>query len=168
MDIGRQRPTRDLHQNPTAPSRHLQRLIYYVKLVALTCEDFVQTRMLRPIAIVAACFCSGAFATADEGPRHAPKLVHGTSGSSQPVVSPRSPVGGPRLKTSAARTPAADRDPYADPASPYKANRLSWSREPILNIPGQTTVLTRQILDDTNATSLRDALGSAAGVTIGR
>ncbi len=56
-----------------------------------------------------------------------------------------------------------------DPVTPYKTDRLSSSRgEPILNIPGQTTVLTRQVLDDMNATSLRDAMRSTAGVTIGR
>jgi outer membrane receptor for monomeric catechols len=56
-----------------------------------------------------------------------------------------------------------------DPAAPYKGDRLSSSRgETILNTPGQTTVLTRQTLDDMNATSLRDAMRSTAGVTIGR
>jgi outer membrane receptor for monomeric catechols len=56
-----------------------------------------------------------------------------------------------------------------DPVAPYKANRLSFSRgETILDTPGQTTVLTRQVLDDMNATSLRDAMRSTAGVTIGR
>jgi outer membrane receptor for monomeric catechols len=59
--------------------------------------------------------------------------------------------------------------PAADPAAPYKADRLSSSRgETTLNTPGQTTVLTRQVLDDMNATSLRDAMRSTAGVTIGR
>jgi outer membrane receptor for monomeric catechols len=59
--------------------------------------------------------------------------------------------------------------PATDPAAPYKADRLSSSRgETILNTPGQTTVLTRQVLDDMNATSLRDAMRSTAGVTIGR
>ncbi|MGY4622495.1 TonB-dependent receptor plug domain-containing protein [Bradyrhizobium sp. USDA 4486] len=58
--------------------------------------------------------------------------------------------------------------PANDPA-PYKADHLSSSRgETILNTPGQTTVLTRQVLDDMNATSLRDAMRSTAGVTIGR
>jgi outer membrane receptor for monomeric catechols len=56
-----------------------------------------------------------------------------------------------------------------DPAAPYKANRLSSSRgETILNTPGQTTVLTREVLDDMNARSLKDAMRSTAGVTIGR
>jgi outer membrane receptor for monomeric catechols len=59
--------------------------------------------------------------------------------------------------------------PYADPRAPYKANRLSSSyAEPIVNLPGQTTVLTREVLDDMRATSLRDALRSTAGVTVGR
>ena len=73
------------------------------------------------------------------------------------------------LKQHAARTRKADRDSYVDPAA-YKANRLSSPRasEPILNIPGQTTVLTREVLDDMKATSLKDALRSTAGVTVGR
>lgn len=59
--------------------------------------------------------------------------------------------------------------PATDPAVPYKADRLSSSRgETILNTPGQTTVLTRQVLDDKNARSLRDAMRSTAGVTVGR
>jgi len=59
--------------------------------------------------------------------------------------------------------------PTTDQASSYKADRLSSSRgETILNTPGQTTVLTREVLDDKNATSLKDAMRSTAGVTIGR
>ncbi|MBR0961694.1 TonB-dependent receptor plug domain-containing protein [Bradyrhizobium japonicum] len=59
--------------------------------------------------------------------------------------------------------------PATDPAAPYKADRLSSSRgEAILDTPGQTTVLTRQVLDDKKATSLQDAMRSTAGVTIGR
>jgi outer membrane receptor for monomeric catechols len=59
--------------------------------------------------------------------------------------------------------------PATDQASPYKADRLSSSRgETILNTPGQATVLTREILDDKHATSLKDAMRSTAGVTIGR
>jgi outer membrane receptor for monomeric catechols len=38
----------------------------------------------------------------------------------------------------------------------------------MLNIPRQVTILTREILDDKNATSLGDALGTTAGVTVGR
>ncbi len=65
---------------------------------------------------------------------------------------------------------AADRDSHAAPAAPHNADRLSTPRttQSPLNTPGQTTVLTRQILDDMNATSIRDALRSTAGVTVGR
>ena len=67
------------------------------------------------------------------------------------------------------RARAADRDPYTDPAAPYKANRLqSKPGVPRLDAPGQSTVLTRHVLDDMNATSVRDAMRSTAGVTVGR
>jgi outer membrane receptor for monomeric catechols len=121
---------------------------------------------LRTIIAVACC-CSGAFAVAGERPRHAPTSVHGLAVSSWSTGTSKAHLRASRWKANAPKL-AADRDPYADPAAPYKANRLSWSRQPILNIPGQTIVLTRQILDDTNATSLSKALGSAAGVTVGR
>ena len=122
-------------------------------------------KMLRMIAVAAVCFCDGAFAVAAGQPRHATASVQGSASYSQSVDTPRATR---RAKQNAVRTQAADRDPYADTAAPYKANRLSSSTEPILNIPGQTTVLTRQVLDDMNATSLRDALRSTAGMTIGR
>jgi outer membrane receptor for monomeric catechols len=57
---------------------------------------------------------------------------------------------------------------YTDQASSYKADRLSSRRPSELDTPGQTTVLTRETLDDMNATTLRDALRSTAGVTVGR
>jgi catecholate siderophore receptor len=63
----------------------------------------------------------------------------------------------------------ADRDPYADPVAPYKADRLSSSKftQPILNTPRSVTVLTKEVLEDKNATTLKDALRSTAGVTLG-
>jgi outer membrane receptor for monomeric catechols len=70
---------------------------------------------------------------------------------------------------------ASSEQPRHGPASVqrsaiHKANRLPTPQasEPVLNIPGQTTVLTREIMDDMNATSVRDALRSTAGVTVGR
>jgi catecholate siderophore receptor len=64
----------------------------------------------------------------------------------------------------------ADRDPYADPAAPYKVDRLQASGkfpEPLLNTPRTVTVLSRQVLDDKNATTLKQAVLSTAGVTLG-
>jgi catecholate siderophore receptor len=63
-----------------------------------------------------------------------------------------------------------DRDPYANPAAPYMAERLQASSkfpEPILNTPRSVTVLTREVLEDKNATNLKQALLSTAGVTLG-
>jgi outer membrane receptor for monomeric catechols len=124
-------------------------------------------KMLRMIAVAAVCFCDGAFAAAAGQPRHAPESVQGSAGSAQSMDMLKATR---RAKQGAVRTPAARRDPYADPAAPYKADRLSSPRaaEPILNIPGQTTVLTREVLDDMKATSVRDALRSTAGVTVRR
>jgi catecholate siderophore receptor len=66
-------------------------------------------------------------------------------------------------------TQLADGDPYADPAAPYKANRLASQRfsEPIVNLPRSVTVLTRQVIDDKNATSLKELARTTAGVTLG-
>jgi catecholate siderophore receptor len=65
---------------------------------------------------------------------------------------------------------APDQNPYADPAAPYKADRLQASRkfpEPILNTPKTVTVLTKELLEDKNATTLKQAVLSTAGVTLG-
>jgi catecholate siderophore receptor len=65
---------------------------------------------------------------------------------------------------------AADRDRYADPAAPYKGDRLQASGkfpEPLLNTPKTVTVLTREVLEDKNATTLKQAILSTAGVTLG-
>ncbi len=66
-----------------------------------------------------------------------------------------------------AHAPGAD--PYADPEAPYKADRLASSKftESILNTARTETVLTQEALDDKNATTLREALRSTAGVTLG-
>jgi outer membrane receptor for monomeric catechols len=124
-------------------------------------------KMLRMIAVAAVCCCDGAVAVAAGQPRHAPAFVQGPTTSSRSAETLKATR---RAKQNAVRTQAARRDVYVDPAAPYKANRLSTPRasEPILNVPGQTTVLTREVLDDMKATSLQDALRSTAGVTVGR
>jgi len=62
-----------------------------------------------------------------------------------------------------------DADPYADAAAPYKVNRVASGKfaEPILNIPKTITVLSKEVLQDKNATSLREVGRSTAGVTLG-
>jgi catecholate siderophore receptor len=62
-----------------------------------------------------------------------------------------------------------DRDPYADPQAPYKADRLASGKftEPLVNTPKTVTVLTKDVLEDKNATSLKEVGRTTAGVTIG-
>jgi catecholate siderophore receptor len=66
-------------------------------------------------------------------------------------------------------TGPADRNPYADAEAPYKADRLSGQRftEPLLNTPKTVTVLTKELLEDKNATTLREVARTTAGVTLG-
>ncbi len=64
----------------------------------------------------------------------------------------------------------ADRNPYADPAAPYKVDHLQASGkfpEPMLNTPKSVTVLSKEVLEDKNATTLKQAILSTAGVTLG-
>jgi len=127
-------------------------------------------KTLRMIAVAAVCLCGGTFAVAAGEPRHTSASVQGSASPARSTDTLAAPRRAPGLKQHAARTRKAGRDSYVDPAAPYKADRLSSPRatEPIPDIPGQTTVLTREVLDDMKATSLKDALRSTAGVTVGR
>jgi catecholate siderophore receptor len=65
---------------------------------------------------------------------------------------------------------SADRSPYADAAAPYKVDHLQSSGkfpEPLLNTPKSVTVLSKEVLEDKNATTLKQAILSTAGVTLG-
>ena len=65
---------------------------------------------------------------------------------------------------------APDRNPYADPAAPYKIDRLQASGkfpEPLLNTPKTVTVLSKEVLRDQNSTTLKSAVLNTAGVTLG-
>src|SRR3984957_996366 len=68
-----------------------------------------------------------------------------------------------------AKKQLAQQDPYADPAAPYKANRLESGKfsEPIANTPRSVTVLTQEVLRDKDATSLKEVGRPTPGVTLG-
>ena len=69
-----------------------------------------------------------------------------------------------------AGTLSADRNPYADAAAPYKVDHLQSSGkfpEPLLNTPKTVTVISKDVLADENATSLKQAVLNTAGVTLG-
>lgn len=132
-------------------------------LLALIWKNDMLARMLPAliVAVVAICLCDGVLAADGGRSRHAPGAWSRTANPGKAGL--RS--SGWKQKT--IRALAAD--PFADPATPYKANRLSSQpAQPILNIPSQTTVLTRQVLDDKNATTVGDALRTTPGVTVGR
>jgi catecholate siderophore receptor len=64
----------------------------------------------------------------------------------------------------------ADRDPYANPNAPYMATGVQASNkfpQPIANTPKSITVLTKEVLEDQKATTLKQALLNTAGVTLG-
>src|SRR6202789_845443 len=65
---------------------------------------------------------------------------------------------------------SADRNPYEDAAAPHKVDHLQASGkfpEPLLNTPKTVTVLSKELLEDKNATTLKQAVLSTAGVTLG-
>ena len=121
--------------------------------------------MLRMIAVAAVCFCDGVYAVA----RNAAPRAGVRSGIGE-LFAVRRAQGNQARKTKCHSAPGSRPRARCRRAAPYKANRLSLPRptEPISDIPGQTTVLTREILDDMKATSVRGALRSTAGVTVGR
>lgn len=103
--------------------------------------------------------------------------THATTGQrrSGPTTSSARATGGGATGAPSAAGPTvplfiqAERDPYADPAAPYRAVRVQSNKftQPIINTPRTITVLTREALDDKNATSLREVGRSTAGVTLG-
>jgi hypothetical protein len=117
--------------------------------------------------VMVAAFSSGVLATAGEQRRQAPASLQRLNAAPPRPREAIRPAG--HLKQNAARSSVGSRDRHAGPAASDQPDRLSWSRDrAILDVPGQTTVLTRQVLDDMNATTLKDALRSTAGVTVGR
>jgi catecholate siderophore receptor len=62
-----------------------------------------------------------------------------------------------------------DRNIYADPVAPYKVDRLSSPKlpEPLLNIPKMITVIPKEVIRDTGATTFRDLMRTQSGVTLG-
>src|SRR5581483_2945808 len=82
-----------------------------------------------------------------------------------------------RAQTTAAPVPfpnagqlSPDRNPYADPVAPYKVDHLQASGkfpEKLVDTPRSVTVLSKEVLEDKNATSLKTAILSTAGVTLG-
>ncbi len=60
-------------------------------------------------------------------------------------------------------------NPFADPAAPYKIDRSASGKltEPLLNTPKSVTVIPKELIDDTGATSFKDVMRTQPGVTLG-
>ena len=66
--------------------------------------------------------------------------------------------------------PSPDRNPYADPAAPYKVDHVQAGGkfpEKLVDTPKSITVLSKEVLEDKGATTLKQAILSTAGVTLG-
>lgn len=64
---------------------------------------------------------------------------------------------------------APDHNPYSEPGAPYKAKQSGDERraKPLAETPATISVLTRQQLQDTGRTDLRDILRAQPGITLG-
>jgi len=64
---------------------------------------------------------------------------------------------------------AADGNPYAEPDAPYKAKKLSDTRQvrDIADTPHTMTVLTKDAIEESGKTELKDLLSAQPGITLG-
>jgi catecholate siderophore receptor len=144
-----------------APGPLSEALAQFARVAGITFSLFTDS-----IGTITSPGVSGTFTT-QEALRH---LLEGTSVTfrfTSPTVVTFQLRGRSESVDVTARAPGAD--PYADPDAPYKADRLSSSKftEPVLNTAKSTTVLTQEVLEDKNATTLREVLRSTAGITLG-
>jgi catecholate siderophore receptor len=59
--------------------------------------------------------------------------------------------------------------PYTHPGAPYKVDRVASQKftEPVADTPRTITILSKEVLADKNATTLRDVARTTAGLTLG-
>ncbi|MEY8880861.1 TonB-dependent receptor [Donghicola sp. XS_ASV15] len=69
----------------------------------------------------------------------------------------------------AAAQASAGTNPYADPDAPFKADTLSNSKLPgeIIDTPRTVTAITKEVLDTTGTTSVREIARSTPGISLG-
>lgn len=62
-----------------------------------------------------------------------------------------------------------DANPYADPAAPYKVDRLQGQKysQPVLDLSKSITAIPKEVIEDSGATSLKEIMRIQPGVTIG-
>ena len=155
--------------------------------VVLSCE----LKNLPTKAIAAACMLAASPATLAiaqstggsaelpaitvEAPKKKPKPASAKKTSSDPAkknvavtpVAPSEPAttaGG-----GSANSVAPGANPYADPSAPYKVDQSANTKltEPLLDTPRTVTTVSKEVLEDKQATSLRELARTTPGVTIG-
>ncbi len=165
--------------NPARAPRSLRSNVA-MNLVNEKCDNYSGRKVSAVAGLVAVASFSGAEAQQSSLP---PVTVDAPVARPRPVAAAPSPdqIRARNALRRAARRdkpapvsnaggPPPDRDPYADPAAPYKGDHIQASGkfpEPLVNTPKTVTVLTKDVLEDKNATTLKQAILSTAGVTLG-
>lgn len=96
----------------------------------------------------------------------APAPAKKSVATSQPQ--PASDEGGPGA--SSGQAPAAPgANPYADPNAPYKADRSGNTKltQPLLDTPRTVTTVTKEVLEEKQATSVRELARTTPGISLG-
>lgn len=125
-------------------------------------------------------------AAASQGQTQLPTLTVETTAKPKPKASKPKKVAKKKPAPSAAPQPAAQMDepapaaaqagpaypganPYADPQAPYKVDRSANAKltEPVLDTPRTVTTVTKEVLEDTQTTSVRELARATPGVTLG-
>ncbi len=96
----------------------------------------------------------------------AASLAAGLSAEAQAAPAKPTASGDNEVVITAARP---DRNVYADPIAPYKIDRVASDKlpEPLINIPKSITVIPKEVIRDTGATTFRDLMRTQPGVTLG-
>ena len=84
-----------------------------------------------------------------------------------PAVSPPPAAAVAPLDATATGAPGAN--PYADPSAAYKVDRSAQTKltEPLLDTPRSVTTISKEVLEDKGATSVRELARTTPGVTLG-
>lgn len=123
------------------------------QLPALTVEAKKRSERSRPAAAAPPAAVKAAPAPAEAAP--APAAAQSAS-SAEPAGGTATPA-------------AANANPYADPNAPYKVDRSSSNKltEPLLDTAKTVTNVSKEVMQDKGATSVRELARTTPGVTLG-
>jgi catecholate siderophore receptor len=95
----------------------------------------------------------------------APKQVSKPAPKAEPVQQASEPL--PAQAASGGVAPGGN--PYAHPDAPYKVDKSSSTKltEPLLDTPRTVTTISKEVLEDKQATSIRELARTTPGVTLG-